>query len=125
MPWFKWIVLGLAVLEAGWLTFDGSRALLTGDYVTPRSGPHAGELGGWSKLVSSIGVDPRSTLMKIIHVGLGSGWLIVAGCFALRQPWADTGMLVCAVLGLWYLPVGTVLSIIQIALLLLLRVNSS
>ena len=38
--------------------------------------------------------------------------------FALGRPWAWRGMLVCAVLGLWYLPFGTLLSIIQIILLL-------
>ena len=38
-----------------------------------------------------------------------------------EEEWAgpfSVGMLVCAVLGLWYLPVGTVLGLIQIGLLL-------
>jgi hypothetical protein len=42
----------------------------------------------------------------------------VAVCFALRVPWARPAMLVCAVLGLWYLPFGTLLSLVQIVLLL-------
>ncbi|HFD86840.1 MAG TPA: hypothetical protein ENJ35_04095 [Gammaproteobacteria bacterium] len=114
-----WIVLVLAFIEGGWLTFDGGRALIVGDYVTPSSGPSAGQLGPWSRVVSAVGIDPRSTLMKSIHLGLGVTWLGVMVCFALGLPWAWAAMLACAVLGLWYLPLGTVLGIIQIILLLL------
>jgi hypothetical protein len=119
MHWIVWVVLVLAFVEGGWLAFDGSRAFIVGDYVTPQSGRQAGQLGPWAKVVSAVGIDPRSTLMKSIHVVLGIAWLVVVVCFALRLPWAWYGMLVCAVLGLWYLPFGTVLSTIQIVLLLL------
>jgi hypothetical protein len=118
MSRLSWIVLVLALLEAGWLAFDGGRALLVGDYVTPRSGEYAGQLGPWSRVVSAVGIEPRSTLMKSIHLGLGLVWLAVAICFALRVPWTRPAMLVCAVLGLWYLPFGTILSLVQIVLLL-------
>jgi len=122
--WLSRIVLLLAVFEAGWLAFDGSRALIVGDYVTPRSGPHAGQLGPWSKLVASVGIDPRSTLMKTVHVVLGVAWLVVACGFAVGQPWGAKAMMACAVLGLWYLPIGTVLSLAQIVLLLVLRTRT-
>lgn len=118
MPWLARIVVVLALFEGGWLTFDGARALVVGDYVTPRSGPYAGQLGPWVKVVSAVGIEPRSTLMKTIHLTLGLAWLGVGACFWLGLPWARTGILACAVLGLWYLPFGTLLSLIQIALLL-------
>ena len=57
--------------------------------------------------------------MKSIHLVLGAAWLVVIVCYAMRMPWAWTGMLVCAVLGLWYLPIGTLLSVVQIVLLAL------
>jgi hypothetical protein len=79
---------------------------------------HAGHLGPWPRVVSAVGIEPRSTLMKSIHLGLGAAWLVVMICFAVGLPWAGSGMLVCAVLGLWYLPFGTVLSLVQIVLLL-------
>lgn len=122
-----WVVLVLAFIEAGWLTFDGGRALVVGDYVTPRSGQYAGQLGPWAKIVSAVGIEPRSTLMKSIHLVLGVGWLGVMVCFAMRLPWAWSGMVVCAALGLWYLPFGTLLSVVQIVLLLLpvLRASGS
>ena len=118
MPALRWIVIVLAFVEGAWLAFDGARALLIGDYVTPRSGPYAGQLGPWSKLVAAAGIPPRSTPMKAIFLALGLVWLLVIGCFAMQVSWAWKGMLVCAVLGLWYLPFGTLFSIVQIALLL-------
>ncbi len=124
MRWLIWVVLVLAFVEGSWLAFDGGRALVMGDYVTPKSGKYAGQLGPWARVVSAVGIEPRSMLMKSIHLALGSAWLIVMVCFALRLPWAWWRMLVCAVLGLWYLPFGTILSLAQVALLLLPAVRS-
>lgn len=125
MHWLGWLVLALAVTEGGWLAFDGGHALVTGDYVTPRSGEYAGQLGPWSRIVSAVGIEPRSTLMKVIHLVIGGVWLAVAMCFALQMPWAWTGMLFCAVLGLWYAPFGTLLSIAQVVLLSLPALRAS
>jgi hypothetical protein len=110
-------VLVLALLEGGWLAFDGGRALVVGDYVTPRQGAHSGRLGPWADVVSAVGIEPRSTLMKAVHVVIGGIWLIVAAAFARRARWAWRGMIACAVLTLWYLPFGTLLSAVQIVLL--------
>jgi len=125
MHWLCWIILVLAFVEGGWFAFDGGHALITGDYVTPRSGDHAGQLGPWSRLVSAVGIAPRSTLMKSVHLVLGIVWLAVIVCFALRLPWAWTAMVICAAAGLWYLPFGTLLSIIQLILLALPAVRQS
>lgn len=121
----KWAVIGLALVEAGWLAFDGGHALLTGDYVTPRAGRFAGQLGPWANLVAAVGIEPRSTLMMSIHVGLGGAWLVVLASFVRGVRWAGRGMLVCAVLALWYLPFGTLMSVVQIGLLVgVLRVRT-
>ena len=125
MHWLKWVVVMLALAEFGWLAFDGGRALIVGDYVTAASGQHAGELGPWATVVSAVGIEPRSTLMKTIHVALGLTSLGVTACFAVGLPWAWSGMLVCAVLGLWYLPFGTVLGVVQILLLSAVRTRTS
>lgn len=121
----RWIVVVLALVEGGWLAYDGSRALIVGDYVTPKEGRHAGQLGPWAHVVAAVGIKPRSTVMKAVHVSLGVPWLIVTTCFALQVPWSWAGMLICAVLGLWYLPFGTILSLAQIALLMLLSLRGS
>ena len=113
------VIVVLGFLQGGWFVFDGCRALIVGDYVTPGSGQYAGQLGPWARLVSAIGLEPRSMLMKSIHVGLGVAWLVTTICFMMRMPWAWSGMMACAVLSLWYLPFGTLFSVVQIVLLLM------
>jgi hypothetical protein len=110
-------IIILALLQAGWMSFDGMRALVVGDYVTPSSGAYAGQLGTWSKIVLAVGIEPRSTLMKSIFVIYGVAWLIIISFFTQRLRWAWWAMLVAAAGSLWYLPVGTISSMIQIALL--------
>src|SRR2546426_9243965 len=84
MHTLKWIVLALALFQGGWLTFDGGRALIVGDYVTPASGPRAGRLGAWSRVVSAVGFEPRSTFIKCLHLFLGIAWLIALVVLVVR-----------------------------------------
>ncbi len=117
MRWTMWIVAGLVLLNAGWMLFDGARALIVGDYITPKTGAHAGQLGPWSKVVEAVGIDPRSTLMKWAFVIYGAAFLAVLVAFMLGASWAWMGMIVVAVLGLWHLPFGTLINVVVIALL--------
>jgi hypothetical protein len=119
MHWTGWLVVLLAIFTQGWMTFDGAHALLSGDYVTPKSGKYAGQLGPWAKVVSAAGIEPRSTLMKVIFVFYGGITLLIAVSFILGFKWAWWGMLIAAILGLWYLPFGTLLNLVIIVLLLL------
>jgi hypothetical protein len=114
-------VVALTLLVAGWMTFDGTRALVVGDYVTPGTGSHAGQLGPWQYVVSAIGIAPRSTTMKVIFVIYGLSWLVVAVGFARGALWGWTAMVVAAVASLWYFPVGTLCSLVQLALLFGIR----
>jgi hypothetical protein len=119
MHWTGWVVVGLGVLLGGWLTFDGARAFVVGDYVTPRSGEYAGKLGPWAGLVSAVGLEPRSAAVKGLHVVLGVLWLTAVGCFAARLPWAWWAVAGCAVASLWYVPVGTLIAVLELVLLFL------
>ncbi|MCI0364328.1 MAG: hypothetical protein L0Y44_16690 [Phycisphaerales bacterium] len=119
MHWLSWIIIILAIQEAGWMAFDGTRALTIGDYITPKSGAYAGQLGRWSKIVESVGIAPRSTLMKSIFVVYGFAWLAIIVCFIFRFEWAWWAMLIAASGSLWFVPIGTLLGAIQIVLLLL------
>lgn len=47
----------------------------------------------------------------------GSIWLVVCGCFVADAAGFARAMWWCAVAGLWFLPVGTLLSIVQLLLL--------
>lgn len=121
MDWKHWGIILLVALTAGWMLFDGTRALLVGDYVTPKTGEYAGQLGPWSNLVKAIGIDPRSTLMKSIFVTYGLSTLIVTVCFALGLSWARPVMILVCILGLWFLPIGTITNLIALILLSLER----
>ena len=118
----KIIIVILGLLNAGYMTFDGSRALIKGDYIRPSSGDYAGQLGPWSKLVEKIGTDPMSTTMKSIFVLFGVTGLIITICFALGKPWAWKAMLIFNICSAWNLMFGTISSVIQIILLIVLRV---
>jgi hypothetical protein len=116
MRFTGWITVAASLILGGWLTFDGLHAFTCSDYVTQRDGPHAGELGPWSKLVVAVGLDPRSDLIKGVHVGLGALWLLCALGHALTFPPARWGLMGCAVLSLWYVPFGAIVGILVLIL---------
>jgi bacteriocin resistance YdeI/OmpD-like protein len=119
--WATWFCLLLIASTAGWMIFDGSRALMVGEYVMPVSGEYADQLGPWSNLVQVIGIDPHSLLMKSIFIIQGAAALTVVICYLLNKAWARMGLFVVMVLGLWYLPIGTLTNLIALILLLLTR----
>lgn len=117
----KWIIAALVLFTAGYMLFDGIHALTVGDYVTPVAGEYAGQLGPWAGLVASIGIDPRSTFMKVVFVVYGFSSLAVLAGFITQEPWGQSALLVMTVLGLWYLPFGTAINIVVLMLLFLKR----
>lgn len=123
--WTAWVVVGLVLLNGGWMAFDGGRALIVGDYVTPKTGLLAGTLGPWSEIVEAAGIDPRSGLMKSAFLVYGLAYLVATAALVLGASAAWWSVLVLAVLGLWYIPFGTLINIIVIILLLLPPLRSS
>ncbi len=118
MIWLRAVTLLLGGILGLWLTFDGTRALVTGEYVTPKAGPHAGQIGPWAGIVRAIGLDPKSTVVKCVHVILGLAWLVSLAGFSARADWGRWDLLVCSVASLWYLPVGTLIGRVTLAILL-------
>ena len=117
----EWILVAIALTEAAWMAFDGARAFVVGDYVTPKTGKYAGQLGPWQLFTSAVGIGPRSGLMKGIFVAYGVGWLAIIGCYVAGAPWAWTAMLIAAIGSLWYLVIGTGCSVLVIILLVVSR----
>ena len=114
MKWLRFLLVALALIEGAWMTFDGTRALVVGDYVTPSHGVHAGELGPWNRVVAAVGIPPRSTAMKIIFVVYGLSWLSISFALLRAVSWSWSAAMIAAVATLWYLPVGTTFGIIQL-----------
>ncbi len=121
MKVLRWVVIVLAVLNFGYMTYDGSRALIVGDYVRPETGEYAGQLGPWADVVSTIGIDPDLTLMKSIFIVWGALGLIFAVSFAMRVDRSDKVLLFFNLASFWYLVAGTLSSVVQVILLLILR----
>ena len=117
----RWVIIILITLTAGWMLADGLRALTIGDYFTPASGEYAGQLGPWTLLVQALGIEPRSTFMKFVFVIYGVAALIAVTGFALNQPWGRNALIAIALLGLWYLPIGTAANVVALILLFLKR----
>ena len=115
------VIIVLALGPGLFMTFDGLRALTVGDYLTPTSGPYAGQLGPWSGVVSAVGLAPRSSMMKVIFVAFGLSWLGATAAFVRRTRGSSGALAGLAVATLWYLPVGTVLSGLVLIGLALLR----
>jgi hypothetical protein len=121
MPWKKLIITTLVLLTAGWMLFDGSRALIVGDYVTEPTGEYAGQLGPWANLLQGFGIEPRSTLMKSIIVLYGLLALATLWCYWAGYPWAGSALMIVCFLGLWYLPFGTVANLIVLFLMMMAK----
>ncbi|MBS1774347.1 MAG: hypothetical protein JST82_15935 [Bacteroidetes bacterium] len=117
----KWIIIFLAVLNFGFMIFDGSRALATGDYIRPTSGTHAGQLGPWKNVVEKIGIDPESNTMKVIFVIWGIVGMCITIAFIMGKPWAWKAMIIMNVCSLWYAMMGTISSTLQIVLLIVTK----
>jgi hypothetical protein len=116
-----WVLTALIALTGGWMAFDGAHALLTGDFVTPRSGDHAGELGPWSHIPRAFGVDPRSTHVRLFFLGFGLAYLAALAAFLLRRTGAWAALAACAAVALLYLPIGTLASAGALGILFTLR----
>ena len=119
LHWTGWIVVVLACVTGGWMAFDGTRALVSGDYVTASGGAYAGQLGPWSNAVEAVGLDPHSATVKSVIMLYGLVTIVLAAGFARGWPWGWWGMFTVAILGLWYLPVGTATGLVTLVLLLL------
>lgn len=115
------IIILLSLLNAAYMAFDGGRALITGDYIRPADGDYAGQLGPWTKIVTAIGIDPMSTLMKSIFLIIGIYGIVATLCFAFNAQYGWKLLLVFSILSIWNLMFGTISSALVIILLLIWR----
>ena len=105
-----WVVVVMAMSQAAWMVFDGSWALLYGDYVITASETPGTKGAPWAKVLRRVGIAAHSPFVKIGFVIYGLGWLVVLTAFAGGTGWAWSAMLWLALGSLWYLNVGAVTS---------------
>jgi hypothetical protein len=92
------------------MLMDGVYVLLNGKYIGPE------KPGPWASLVGLTGID----VFKLgpVFVLFGVAWLALAGGSLADASWTRTLGLVLSVLTLWYLPFGTLISIVVFAILM-------
>ena len=100
----KYLVIGLAAIQGLWMLIDGIYVLLNGKYIGPE------KPGPWASLVSLTGID----VFKLgpLFVAFGVAWLVFAGAVFGQASWARLFGIVLSIATLWYMPVGTVISIV-------------
>lgn len=109
----KWIALIMALLNGGFMLIDGIHVLLKGKYIGPE------KPGPWANLFYKLNINVFNLGPLFICIGLL--WLIWLFGFWTQQTWSYTfGIFVC-VTTLWYLPVGTLFSVVILLLLLFAR----
>lgn len=106
-----WSINLLAAVQGLWMVFDGIHLLRHGNYFGPETP------GPWAALVARAGFDPFG--IGPVFLALGALWL-AAMLGHLAAAWTAP-LVVMAVLSLWYLPVGTVISAAVLGLVFLQR----
>lgn len=106
----KVIVSILAFLNGGYMLADGAYVIINHKYIGPeRPGP-------WSKIFEAIGIDNVYSLGPLFII-FGLCWLTWLYSFLTRKSWCFGYGIILCILTLWYLPVGTLFSLIIMGIL--------
>lgn len=100
----KYVVVGLSLINGLWMLADGIYVMMQGKYIGPE------KPGPWASVLSVTGVDVFR--LGPLFVLFGTAWLVFVGGFWSDVSWARSFGLILSVLTLWYLPFGTLISII-------------
>lgn len=109
----KIILTILAFANGVFMTIDGFHVLLKGKYIGPE------KPGPWANMFYKLKIN----VFKLgpLFILLGFSWLLWLYGLWTNQDWTLLFGLIISVLTLWYIKVGTFISIITIALLLIFK----
>ncbi len=107
----KIVMAVLALLNAGWMVFDGFHVIRKGKYFGPE------KPGPWVMFPEAIGLDP----LKIgpLFILIGFSWLTAAVMIFINTSLSHYIVMVPALLTLWYIPIGSIISLVYIVLFFL------
>lgn len=109
----KILITILSLLNGAYMLLDGTYVILKGKYIgPPKPGP-------WANLFYKLNVD----VFKLGPLFIVFGLLWLAFLFGLwtNQSWMYIFGLAISVLTLWYLPIGTIVSLTILVLLLTMK----
>jgi uncharacterized membrane protein (DUF2068 family) len=109
----KILITILAFLNGGYMLLDGLYVMMKGKYIGPE------KPGPWAGLFGKFGVD----VFKLgpLFIVFGVLWFIWLYGLWTSQGWAHTFGIVVCILTLWYLPVGTLFSLVILFTLIFAR----
>jgi len=103
----RYVIIALSIVNGAWMLIDGIYVIANGKYIGPE------KPGPWASVIGFTGID----VFKLgpLFVLFGVAWLVfVAGLLA-HAGWARSVRVALSILTLWYLPFGTLISVIVIA----------
>lgn len=106
----KILITILGLLNGVYMLLDGLFVLFKGKYIGPE------KPGPWANLFYKLNIDVFKLGPLFIIFGLL--WLILVYALWTNQTWTYVFGLAISILTLWYLPVGTVFSVIVLIVLL-------
>jgi hypothetical protein len=109
----KLVFIILSVINGGYMLTDGIYVMLNGKYIGPE------KPGPWAGIFYSFKVDVFKLGPLFIIYGLL--WLAFAYSLYSSQQWAYVFGIIVSIITLWYLPLGTLISIATLVALLVAR----
>jgi hypothetical protein len=109
----KIVIIVLSLLNGGYMLADGIYVLINGKYIGPE------KPGPWANIFQYFNID----VFKLgpLFVLFGLAWLCFITAYISNSDWAFTFGAIMCILTLWYLPAGTIFSLIILVLLMVLR----
>lgn len=105
----KYVVVTLSLINGLWMLIDGVYVTMNGKYIGPENP------GPWASLLGLAGVN----VFKLgpLFIAFGLAWLVFVAGFLADAGWARTFGIVLSILTLWYVPFGTLVSVIVLIVL--------
>ena len=106
----KVLITILGFLNGGYMLLDGIFVMMKGKYIGPE------KPGPWANLFYKLNIDVFKLGPLFIFFGLL--WLVWLYGLWTNQGWAYSFGIIISILTLWYLPVGTIFSLIILLILI-------
>jgi len=109
----KILITILGLLNGGYMLIDGIYVMMKGKYIGPE------KPGPWSYIFEKLDIN----VFKLgpLFIAFGVLWLIWLYSLWTNQSWSYLFGIIISILTLWYLPVGTIFSLIILFTLILGR----
>jgi len=107
------VIVLLSLLNAIYMLLDGIYVMIKGKYIGPA------KPGPWAELFYKLNIDVFA--LGPLFIVFGLAWFAWIYSFVFHRPWAFVYGCVICILTLWYLPIGTIISLLILLLIIFRR----